>query len=375
VTKQTNSFLFVFLQPGLNEPTQIKTNKSKKVINRRRIKKSPVRTIRQQTVDDQTGPRLAGEARASALAAAMALSNNSMLDDGGRPTCGPEPSSDHNMAGEECSSVQTAISGPGSRNIFGRPTRGPVSRSAPASPSNGNVIPPPPSATVVVCVLAGTGRADLWVRNNRGQTPLDLCPADQPLRRALIKCCDAAAQARNVQTINTTATAVGETEGSSAPTLSDERPQQSQLMLHDVPPDYSIKTPYHDAYAPLMSKEPDPPKECSKTFATRNNSEFLKSSTTIAKRFLNVGIPPPPPSMMRLEDNTPAVLLDVPSTSRLGMPFGGNFSGRVDNNSIRRIDDDIDSNDPETDFMDDNSALGITSNANGSIVIDNSNNR
>lgn len=64
------------------------------------------------------------------------------------------------------------------------------------------MMPPPPSnATVVVCVLASTGRADLWVRNNRGQTPLDLCPADQPLRRALIKCCDAAAQARNADII------------------------------------------------------------------------------------------------------------------------------------------------------------------------------
>jgi len=361
---------FIFLQPGLNEPLPIKTNKSKKVINRRRIKKSPVRTIRQQTVDDQTGPRLAGEARAAALAAAAALSGNGMLDDGGQPG----PSSDHNMAGEECSGVQTAVSGPG-RNIFGRPVRGPaVSRSAPASPSNGNVIPPPPSATVVVCVLAGTGRADLWVRNNRGQTPLDLCPADQPLRRALIKCCDAAAQARNGQTTNTTATTVGETDGSSAPTLSAERPQQSQLTHHNIPPDYSIKAPYHDAYAPLMSKEQDPPKECSKSFASRSDSEFLDVSSANTKRFVNAGVPPPPLSMMRLEDNTPVVLLpDEPSTSRLGMP--SNFSGRVDNNLMRRIEDDVDSNDPEPDFMDDNSTLSITSNANSNIVIDNSNNR
>lgn len=338
------------------------------MINRRRIKKSPVRTIRQQTVDDQTGPRLAGEARAAALEAAMALSGNSMPDDGGRPG----PSSDHNMAGEERSGVQTVVSGPG-RNIFGRPVHGPVSISAPASPSNGNVISPPPSATVIVCVLAGTGRADLWLRNNRGQTPLDLCPADQPLRLALIKCCDAAAKAHNVQTTNTTATALGETDGSSVPTLSDERPQQSQLMLHNMPPDYSTKAPYHDAYASLMSKEPDPPKECSKTFATRSDSEFLKIPSTISKRFMNTGLPPPPPTMMRLEDNTPSVLLHEPEPFRLGVT--STSSGIVDNNLMRRIDHDVDRNDPEPNFMDDNSTLNIASNTNGSIVVDNSYNR
>jgi len=245
-----DSFCIFFLQPVLNNmPPPIKNNKSKKVINRRRIKKSPLRTIRQQTVDDQTGPRLAGEARTAALTAAMAISGNSSRDLGERSTHRPGPSSDHPMDGEGRSDVQTTISGQGSQDIVGRPTRGPVSRSAPASPINENVIPPPPNATVVVCVLAGTGRADLWVRNNRGQTPLDLCPADQPLRRALIKCCDAAAQARNVQTANTTDSAVGET---SAPTVSNEWSHQSQLTLNNMPPDYSIKAPYHDAYAPLM---------------------------------------------------------------------------------------------------------------------------
>jgi len=236
------------------------------------------------------------------------------------------------------------------------------------------VIPPPPNATVVVCVLAGTGRADLWVRNNRGQTPVDLCPADQPLRRALIKCCDAAAQARNVQT-NTTATAVGETDGSSAPTLSDERPQLSQLMLPNMPPDYSIKAPYHDAYAPLMSKIPDAPKECTKTFATRNDSDFLKISSTISTRFMNAGIPPPQPSMMLLGDRTSSVLLDDPSTTTLSTVFSGLFSGRVDNNLMRGTDNDVDNNDPEPELMDNNSISSVTSNANGSIVIDNSNNR
>jgi len=350
-------------------PPPIKNNKSKKVINRRRIKKSPVRTIRQQTVDDQTGPRLAGEARAAALAAAMAISGSS------RPTRGPGPSSDRRVGGEGQSSIQTAISGPGSKDIFGRPTRGPVSRSAPASPINGNVIPPPPNATVVVCVLAGTGRADLWVRNNRGQTPLDLCPADQPLRRALIKCCDAAAQARNVQATNTTNTPLMEVDGSNAPTLTEERPQQSQLTLNNMPPDYSIKAPYHDAYAPLLSGEADPPKECSKTFATRSDSEFLKISSSIANRFLGIGIPPPAPGMMLLEDNSPAVLLDEPSTSRAAMPIGGVSGERVDNNLSREMDDNVDSNNTEPDFMDDDSILSVTSNGSGSIVIENCNNR
>lgn len=358
-----------------NMPPPIKNNKSKKVINRHRIKKSPLRTIRQQTVDDQTGPRLAGEARAAALAAAMAISGNASRDLGERPSRRSGPSSDHHVDEEGRPGGETAVSG---RNIFGRPIRGPISRSAPASPSNGNVIPPPPNATVVVCVLAGTGRADLWVRNNRGQTPLDLCPADQPLRRALIKCCDAAAQARNVQTTNTTATAVGETDGSNSQALSVERPQQSQLTLNNMPPDYSMKAPYHDAYAPLLSREPDPPKECSKTFATRSDAEFLKLSSSVANRFLSIGIPPPAPGMMLMEDNTPAVLLqDEPSTSRIGMPLGAVSDERVDSDVMREIDNDVDnnSNDQEPDFVDDDNILSITSNDNGSTVIENCNNR
>ncbi|XP_060848380.1 uncharacterized protein LOC132927810 isoform X2 [Rhopalosiphum padi] len=356
-----------------NKPIPIKNNKSKKVINRRRIKKSPVRTIRQQTVDDQTGPRLAGEARAAALAAAMAISGSRSRDLGERPIREPGPSSDQQVAGE--GRIQTAVSGPGSRDIFGRPTRGPVSRSAPASPINGNVIPPPPNATVVVCVLAGTGRADLWLRNNRGQTPLDLCPADEPLRCALIKCCAAAAHARIAQAENTTTATVGETNGgSSAPTLSEEWPQKSQLTLNNMPPDYSIKAPYHDAYAPLLSREPDPPKECTKTFATRSDSEFLKLSSSVANRFLGIGLPPPAPGMMMLEDNTPAVLLDGPSTSRATMPMGGMTGERVDNNLTREANDYVDNNDLEPDFMDDDSILSITTNGSGSIVIENHSN-
>lgn len=353
-------------------PPPIKNNKSKKVINCRRVKKSPLRTVRQQTVDDQTGPKLAGEARTAALEAAIAISGCGSRSLGERPTRRPGPSSDHNMDGEGRPDSQTATSGQGSQDNLRRPTRGPVSRSAPASPINDNVIPPPPNATVVVCVLAGTGRADLWVRNNRGQTPLDLCPADQPLRRALIKCCDAAAQARNVQTTNTTATAVGET---SAPTLS-ERSHQSQLMLNNMPPDYSIKAPYHDAYAPLMSKELDPPKDCYKTFAVRSDAPFLSLSKTVADRFLSIGIPPPAPSMMLLGDNSPAVLLNVrPSTSSAAMPVGNDSGERVDNNLMRETNNDVNRNDPEPEFMDDESILSITNNANGSIVIENSNNR
>ncbi|CAH1731639.1 E3 ubiquitin-protein ligase mind-bomb-like isoform X1 [Aphis gossypii] len=356
-------------QPALNNrPQPIKNNKSKKVINHRRIKKSPLRTIRQQTVDDQTGPRLAGEARAAALEAAMAISGSKSRDLRERPT-----RSDQQVAGEGSSGIQTAVSGPGSRDIFGRPTRGPVSRSAPASPINGNVIPPPPNATVVVCVLAGTGRADLWVRNNRGQTPLDLCSADQPLRQALIKCCVAAAHARVAQETNVTTATVEEAHSSRAPTLTEECPQKSQLMLHNMPPDYSINAPYRDAYAPMMSKETDT-KDCTKTFATRSNADFLQLSSSVANQFMRIGLPPPLPGMMMLDDRTPAVLLDDgPSTSGAAMSQGGITGERVDNNLTRETNNQVDNNDPEPDFMDDDSILSIT-NDNGNITIESFNN-
>lgn len=339
------------------------------MINHRRIKKSPLRTIRQQTVDDQTGPRLAGEARAAALEAAMAISGSKSRDLRERPT-----RSDQQVAGEGSSGIQTAVSGPGSRDIFGRPTRGPVSRSAPASPINGNVIPPPPNATVVVCVLAGTGRADLWVRNNRGQTPLDLCSADQPLRQALIKCCVAAAHARVAQETNVTTATVEEAHSSRAPTLTEECPQKSQLMLHNMPPDYSINAPYRDAYAPMMSKETDT-KDCTKTFATRSNADFLQLSSSVANQFMRIGLPPPLPGMMMLDDRTPAVLLDDgPSTSGAAMSQGGITGERVDNNLTRETNNQVDNNDPEPDFMDDDSILSIT-NDNGNITIESFNNR
>lgn len=216
--------VFVFiLQSYANDSTASKSSKPKK-LNCRRLKKSPLRTV-----DDQTGPLVAGEARTAALSAAM------------------------------------AISGTSNRNLFGQSTRGSGSRSAPTSPvaTNSNVIPPPPNATVVVCVLAGTGRADLWVRNNRGQTPLDLCPADQPLRRALIKCCDAAARARSAQAAATAAAAAKSGASSSATT--EPWPQKSQLNLFNIAPDYSITAPYQDAYLPLIDGVYDGElKECNK---------------------------------------------------------------------------------------------------------------
>lgn len=221
-------FFCFSIQSDASNSITPKSNKPKKLNYRRRIKKSPLWTVRQQTVDDQTGPRVAGEARTAALGAAM------------------------------------AISGPGSRNLMGQRTRGPGSQSAPTSPvaTTSNSIPPPPNATVIVCVLAGTGRADLWVRNNRGQTPLDLCPADQPLRRALIKCCDAAARARSAQAA--AATAASTESGTSPPAASKQWPQSSQLMLYNMPPDYSTKAPYRDAYVPIITADPGSPKKCFK---------------------------------------------------------------------------------------------------------------
>jgi len=103
---------------------------------------------------------------------------------------------------------------------------------------------PPPNATVVVCVLASTGRADLWVRNNRGQTPLDLCPADQPLRRALIKCCNAAARARNVDAV--------------------------PGVEHAI----NLASPY-ETYTQFITNDQEPLKECSKMLTKSRDSEFF----------------------------------------------------------------------------------------------------
>lgn len=103
---------------------------------------------------------------------------------------------------------------------------------------------PPPNATVVVCVLASTGRADLWVRNNRGQTPLDLCPADQPLRRALIKCCNEAARARNVDAV----------------------PGAEHTN--------NLASPY-ETYTQFITNDQEPSKECSKMLTKSEDPEFF----------------------------------------------------------------------------------------------------
>lgn len=321
-----------------------------------------MRAIRQQTVDDQTGPWLVGDGRAAALSAAMTICGSSNRNLGDQDTHEPGPSS----VTKEGGPINTDISGPGSREISGQLSRGPGSRSAPTSPINGNVIAPPPNATVVVCVLAGTGRADLWVRNNRGQTPLDLCPADQPLRRALIKCCNAAAQARSNHTTNTTVLESGELP-----------PEQSQLMLYNMPPDYSIKAPYHDAYAPLLSNDPGFQKPCNKGFATRRDADFLKVSSAFADSLMRIGITPPPPHRMLLADNTPVVLIqDEPSTSRATMPTARISGERVDNNVMRGMNDNIDNNNMETNVIENTSVINSNSNGSGSIAVaDTFNNR
>lgn len=212
------------------------------------MRKSPPRTLCEQAIDDQTSPQLVSEARTSVLGA-----------------------------------TAIATSGPGSRNIIGQPTQGPgtripVSQSAPTSPVavNSNTVPPPPNATVVVCVLAGTGRADLWLRNNRGQTPLDLCPADQPLRRALIKCCDAAARVRSAQ-----AASVVTSETSALLSDTVERwPQQSQPQLHNMPPDFSIKASSCDAYHTLsIAGVPSFVKECDKLITAYKAVDSVQART------------------------------------------------------------------------------------------------
>lgn len=168
--------------------------------------------------------------------------------------------------------------------MFGQPTQGPgmrvpVSRSAPTSPVavNGNTVLPPPNATVVVCVLAGTGRADLWLRNNRGQTPLDLCPADQPLRRALIKCCNAAARVRSAQ--SAVAVVASET-GALLSDTAERWSQQSQPQLHNMPPDYTIKTPSHDAYhTQTIASRSGLVKECNKSIAAYKVIDSVQART------------------------------------------------------------------------------------------------
>jgi len=122
---------------------------------------------------------------------------------------------------------------------------------------------PPPNATVVVCVLASTGRADLWVRNNRGQTPLDLCPADQPLRRALIKCCDAAARARNVDSIS----------------------NAHYITNRSLP---------YETYIQFINSDPGSSKGCSKMLTKSRNPEFFDPETSFVDNSTASNWSPPP---------------------------------------------------------------------------------
>lgn len=202
----------------------------------------------EQAIDDQTGAQFVNETRTSILGA-----------------------------------TAIATSGPGSRNIIGQPTQGPgtripMSQSAPTSPVavNSNTVPPPPNATVVVCVLAGTGRADLWLRNNRGQTPLDLCPADQPLRRALIKCCDAAARVRSAQA----ASVITSETGALLPDTVERWPQQLQPQLHNMPQDFLIKASSCGAYhTPSIAGLPGFVKECDKLITAYKAIDSVQERT------------------------------------------------------------------------------------------------
>lgn len=252
----------------------IKNNKPKKQNNRRRVRKSPPRALRLETIDDQTGLRMNTEICANA----------------------PD--------------TVVVISGPDNQDITGRPTRGPGYLSPPTSPT-AKTLPPPPNATVVVCVLAGTGRADLWVRNNRGQTPLDLCPADQPLRRALIKCCDAAARARSLQL------PISKTETDSAPTtVVQQRPSQ-QLKLetnNTIVSNNTIKIPHR----PLTTDDP----ESSKTLMTQNYFEHVNKQTNCVNNGLSTS-DISPLSVVPSQDN------DIFSTA-MAMTTASNSLGNID---------------------------------------------
>lgn len=242
----------------------IKNNKSKKLNNRRRVKKFPPQSLRIDTndaIDFQTDENV--------------------------PTISSGPA--------------LAVSGPGSRDMMGRPTRGPGFQCPSSSLIAVKPLPPPPNATVVVCVLAGTGRADLWVRNNRGQTPLDLCPADQPLRRALIKCCDAAARARNSQ-----ATTIKAETGDVPTSVHQWPPQHLKLLANNnVLSNNTIKAPH----CQLTANFPGPSKECSKTLTTRNNVELVNTQTKCINNFLNVN------------DNITSTSVDVPSQNNNTTPI------------------------------------------------------
>lgn len=199
------------------------------------------------------------------------------------------------MVGEACTTVvETVIAIPASsnQNLCGQPMHGTVSLATSTSSTTFNAnerIPPPPNATVVVCVLAGTGLADLWLPNNRGQTPLDLCPADQPLRRALIKCCNAAARARSAQAV-ASVTARTEAIRSSLP-VSEQWPQQSQLLLNNIPPDYPLKSPYHKACTSIITANLGPSKGVFKSETLDGFTNVLDSRSSQINNSLG-SVPP-----------------------------------------------------------------------------------
>lgn len=243
------------------------------------MRKSPPRALRLEVIDDQTGLRMNTE------------------------TCANAPDR------------VIVISGPDNQDITGRPTRGPGYLSPPTSPT-AKTLPPPPNATVVVCVLAGTGRADLWIRNNRGQTPLDLCPADQPLRRALIKCCDAAARARSLRLLP-----ISKTETGSTPTTAVQQRLPQQLKLesnYTIVSNNVIKIPHR----PLATVEPESSKECSKTLPTQNYFEHVNQQTNCVNNVLSAS-DISPLSVVPSQDN------DISSTA-MAMPTTSNSFGNID---------------------------------------------
>lgn len=288
--------------------------KSKKLNCRRRLRKSPVRPARHQAVDEHTGPLVIGGTRA----ATMTVPGRSCFSICGRPTCGP-------------GSHGGSTKGSGD---------GPLPRPTPAStvpPSNATRQDPPPNATVVVCVLAGTGRADLWIRNNRGQTPLDLCPADQPLRRALIRCCDVAARAR----IAKAATMVA-----GGPSLASAEQQQSQAVANDAAADNS-----------MIAGDAGPPKQCSKRAPNSGNPGAIDELITDRLAGINLIIPSysnsepcdseqATPALV-IDDNLSGSTLDADQSDNLNLEFldNGNITDddqcSVSNLSFGTVSDNI----------------------------------
>lgn len=278
-----------------------------------------------------------------------------------------------------------AVSGAGgvTRDIRGQSSRSSsVSRSTPtslAAAPNGNGTQPAPNATVVVCVLAGTGRADLWVRNNRGQTPLDLCPADQPLRRALIKCCDAAARARSTQAAAAVVAATAASTSTEAaggalvsPSVQQWAQQKSLITLNDPEPvaepsnsaaqltDAVVSLIDGDAAVPAGPSGPTP--KADDVFAGNAVDIFAGNAAAAAADFLDSG--PGPNNAMHLN-----FFDEIPSPNdAAATPVSPNY----DLSEVRPMDltnDSSDDNEPDPDDADDD----IIDNPCGWVIIDNDN--